>query len=82
MVDKHVTTEPGEAAEQFQLEDIERRAAELDRRWMTRVVWELDAAEPGDLRGGTVELLQQAATVLDVLARVHEGVRRARSGGE
>jgi len=78
-MDKHVTTEPGDAAQQFQLDEIERKATELDRRWMNRVVWELDAGEPGDLRGSTVDLLQQATTVFDVLARVHESVRRARA---
>lgn len=78
-MDKHVTSEPGEAAQQFQLDEIERKAAELDRRWMNRVVWDLDAAGPGDLRGSTIDLLQQATAVFDVLARVHEGVRRARA---
>lgn len=80
-MEKHVTSDPGDAAQQFQVDEIERKAAEVDRRWMNRVVWELDAAAPGDLRGSTVELLQQATTVFDALARVHEGVRRARAAG-
>ncbi|MFA7249490.1 MAG: hypothetical protein WC273_07625 [Dehalococcoidia bacterium] len=80
-MNKHVTTEPKEAAQQFQIDEIERRAGELEQRWMHRVVWELDTIEPGELRASTDELLEQARTVLDVLARVHDGVRRARLAG-
>ena len=44
-MDGLTATEQAEAMEEFQLEEIERRAADLTHRWMNRVVWELDAVE-------------------------------------
>ena len=81
-MNKHVTTNPSEATQELQLGEIEHKVTELERRWINRVVWELDAAEPGDLHASTIELLQEATTVLDVLARVHDGIHHARAGTE
>ena len=77
-MDGLTATEQAEAMEEFQLEEIERRAADLAHRWMNRVVWELDAVGTANLNEITSEFVDQAARVLDLLERVQDNVERLR----
>ena len=77
-MDGLTATEQAEAMQEFQLEEIERRAADLTHRWMNRVVWELDAAGTANLNETTAEFVDQASRVLDLLERVQDNVERLR----
>jgi len=77
-MEKPIRSGDAEAMQEFQLEEIERRASDLTHRWMNRVVWELDAVGTVNLNEATVELVHEATQVLDLLERVHGGVSRLR----
>lgn len=77
-MEKPTAPRDGEAIQEFQLDEIERRASELTHRWMNRVVWELDAVGTVNLNEATVELVHEATEVLDLLERVHRGTHRLR----
>lgn len=77
-MEEQIASGGGEAMQEFHLEEIERRASDLTRRWMSRVVWELEAVGPVNLNEATVELVREATQVLDLLDRVHSGVSRLR----
>jgi len=77
-MEKGTVSDDAEAMQEFQLEEIERRASDLTHRWMNRVVWELDAVGTVDLNEATVELVHEATQVLDLLERVNNGVHRLR----
>jgi len=77
-MEKGTVSDDAEAMQEFQLEEIERRASDLTHRWMNRVVWELGAVGTVDLNEASVELVHEATQVLDLLERVHNGVHRLR----
>lgn len=62
--------------QEFELEDIERQAAQLTRAWAARLLGELDAAT--DL-ADAAQRAEQVGHVLRSLGQTFESVRLARS---
>ena len=75
-MEKHL--EHVDGAQQAQLDDMEARAAELARRWITRALWTLEDSEPGELKGAATEAVEETTRVLELIERVHEEVHRLR----
>lgn len=71
------TGSAGQAVEEFELEELERKTAHLTHQWIARIVWDLEELGTGDLPVAAARA-EQAARVLDVLERAFEGMERIR----
>ena len=79
-MEKHL--DRGDGVQQAQLDDADRRSAEISRRWINRALWTLEEAEPGELNDAATEVIDQTALVLELLDRVHAEVRYLRESVE